>query len=275
MATSPNCESNNLFTSLCDAIDPHDQSHLIGPVAQRGLSGLLGFVLVVVGGRLFRSFLQRALHRTGADPQVRILAHNVVTVATWMLALVTALVVGGLNFGVLLTFGGVSTLAIGLAFQDLLRNVLAGIFILIEQPFKIGDLITVSEQSGTVETINLRTTALRTGDGRLAILPNLAAFNGVVVNSSAFDKRQYSVSLYADADGDLELMMRTLRTEVEATEALATDPPPALQPQVDAEGRRLVVIRYWLDYRTHNPDEVAADLVTRVWNATKSEPAAS
>src|SRR5207249_3391817 len=96
---------------------------------------------------------------------------------------------------VLLTFGGLASLAVGLAFQDVLRNILAGIFLLIEQPFRIGDHISVETQSGVVETIQLRTTGLRTEDGRLAIVPNLSCFSNTVVNQSAYPTRRFTVSL--------------------------------------------------------------------------------
>src|SRR5260221_2766304 len=114
---------------------------------------------------------------------------------TLTVAVLSGLTAGGLSISILLTVAGVGSLAIGLAFQDLLRNVLAGIFLLIERPFRICDLITVGDQTGSVQTIQLRTTALRTPDRKLAILPNLAAFAGTRINATAYDIRQYSVAV--------------------------------------------------------------------------------
>src|SRR6202051_5276970 len=113
--------------------------------------------------------------------QVCTLVRNLITVTTYVVAVISALVVYGVNVAVILTAAGVGTVAIGLAFQDLLRNVLAGIWLVLEQPFRLGDTITVMDQSGAVQNITLRTTTLPTGVGELAILPTLPVFTGFVI----------------------------------------------------------------------------------------------
>jgi small-conductance mechanosensitive channel len=182
------------------------------------------------------------------------------------LALLSGLVTAGVPLAFLLTFGGLASLAIGLAFQDVLRNILAGIWLLVERPFKIGDLIALVgvDMSGVVQTITLRTTAMRTADGRLAVVPNLTVFSGVVVNSSAYGQRRYTVSLRVERDHDLEGALRAARRELEATVEIAKEPPPRVDPQLDGEGM-LLHCRYWLDYRTHDVDAIAADLARRLW----------
>jgi small conductance mechanosensitive channel len=265
LAQTISCDKNLTFSDLCGWLNQYDRSGFVGPIIQRVLGPLLAFVIVVVAGRFVGASLEKAIHRAGGDTQVRTLVHNVVVAITWVVAALSALTVAGIPASLLLTFSGVFTLAIGLAFQDLLRNILAGMIILVERPFRIGDIIAVSDVTGTVMTIKLRTTALRTGDGQLAILPNLTAFNGVVLNSSAFDLRQFSMTLILSNEADLEKVMTEMRKELKATKAVATQPEPMLKPQMDAEGHRSVVVSYWLNYRDHDPDVVAADLSTRLW----------
>ncbi len=107
------------------------------------LSRLLGALVVLVGvvlaGRVVRWLVNRALARTSADRQVRNLIHNLISVGTIVLAILGGLSALGLSVSVLVTSFGLTGLAVGLALQDLLRNVLAGIFLLVEQPFRIGD----------------------------------------------------------------------------------------------------------------------------------------
>ena len=134
------------------------------------------------------------MRRSKADRQVRTLVRNLIIVTTYVVAVVSGLVVAGVNVPLIVTAAGVGTVAIGLAFQDLLRNVLAGIWLLLEQPFRLGDTITVLDQTGAVQNITLRTTTLRTGAGALAILPNLTVFTGIVINSSHYDTRRLSVT---------------------------------------------------------------------------------
>ncbi len=181
MLATLSCDTSTSFSDLCHAIDKNDPTHLAGPIAAHLLAPLIVFIVIVAAGRLFRHVLERtpAINR---DVQVRTLVHNVVTATIYILALLAALVAAGLSISLLLTFGGLASLAVGLAFQDVMRNLLAGIFLLVEQPFKIGDFICVDGQSGCVETVQLRTTTLKTEEGRLAILPNLTCFNNTVLN---------------------------------------------------------------------------------------------
>jgi small-conductance mechanosensitive channel len=270
------CDTNGSpFARLCTFIEERHfgGSDVIGVVVQNMLQAVLVFILVFVVGRFLRRITLRAIGRTTPNAQLHTLVNNVFTIATLVVAILAALTAGGLSISVLLTIGGLSSLAIGLAFQDLLRNVLAGIFLLIERPFRIGDWITVGDQSGSVQTIQLRTTALRTGDGQLAILPNLAAFSGIVVNSNAYDTRQFSVAARLAPGRELEPALRTVRRLVEATEGVSKQPPPFVQPRLDADGGVTLFCRYWVEYRRHDPDTLAATLVEALHEALGPWPA--
>jgi small conductance mechanosensitive channel len=273
-AASPACDAGFLQV-ICNAIAdrPFAGSDLVGAGVQKALQALVVFVVVIVAGRFLRGVTLRAAQRTSLDVQLRTLVNNVFMITTITVAILAGMTVGGLPISVLLTFGGLGSLAIGLAFQDLLRNILAGIFLLIERPFRIGDWITVGDQSGSVQTIQLRTTALRTGDGKLAILPNLAAFSGTVVNSSAYDVRQFSVAVRLAPGADLEAAMRTVREVVERTEGVVKEPKPFAQPRLDADGGVTLIARYWVEYRRHDPDALSATLVTALYEALGPWPA--
>jgi len=252
----------------------NDPTHgLVQFIVERILGPLAVFIVIWLVGHLVRRLSGRALGRAGADAQVRTLVHNVITVGTVVLALLGAMTNYGLPINVLLTFGGLFSLAIGIALQDLLRNVLAGIFLLLERPFRIGDFITVGDQTGIVQTIRLRTTELKTPDGRKAILPNLAAFTNPVINSSAFKTRQFELRLWVAAGSDIDRAVVITRRELLATRQLLTDPPAVIMPIVDLDlGHTILAITYWLDYRRHDPDAVHADLARRLRVAVEVTP---
>ena len=149
--------------------------------------------------------------------------------------MISALVVYGVNVAVILTAAGVGTVAIGLAFQDLLRNVLAGIWLLLEQPFRLGDTITVMDQTGAVQNITLRTTTLRTGIGELAILPNLTVFTGIVINTTHYDTRRLTVGVRIPADIDLTELMRRARDAVERCRVSRRNRRSCFEPTLDRE----------------------------------------
>src|ERR1035437_1405944 len=257
------CDRTYFFDDVCNAIAGPNGNSFLGAVVERLIGPVIIFAVVYAGGRILRSLIHRAGKRAGGDPQVHALVRNVGAAVTYFFAILAGLVTAGVNPAFLLTFGGLASLAIGLAFQDVLRNILAGIWLLVERPFRIGDAISVADVVGVVQTITLRTTAMRTGDGRLAILPNLTVFSGVVINSSAYGMRRYTVSLRIERDHDLEAALRASRRELEATAEVAKDPPPQVDLQLDGEGI-LLHCRYWLDYRTHDVDAIAADLARRL-----------
>lgn len=257
------CDPAYWFDGVCRTIRAHDPSGFFGPLVERLVGPLVVLVLLYVAGRWLRRFVDSAMHGTGVDPQVRVLVHNVITAITLTVAVLSALVAAGVNVAVLLTVAGLGTVAIGLALQDLLRNLLAGIFLLLEHPFRLGDFIVVADQAGTVQTITLRTTTLRTADSQLVIIPNLTAFTEPVVNSSSFDVRQFTLSVRLGAGVEVERALREIRSAMDSVDAIARQPPPAVQPQLDGDAV-LVHCRYWLDQRANDPDAVAAELARRL-----------
>jgi small conductance mechanosensitive channel len=88
------------------------------------------------------------------------------------LAVLQVLPVLGFNLGPLLTSAGVAGVAIGLAAQNIVKDCFNGFLILIDDQFNVGDVVTIAGVSGTVETMTLRRTQVRGGDGTLFIIPN-------------------------------------------------------------------------------------------------------
>jgi small conductance mechanosensitive channel len=272
IATTPTCDSSNWFNFVCNALQSRDQSGLIGPFVQHLLSAVAIFVVVYLLGRLTRMLVLWTMRRGKADRQVRTLVRNLIIVTTYVVAVISALVVYGVNVAVILTAAGVGTVAIGLAFQDLLRNVLAGIWLLLEQPFRLGDTITVLDQTGAVQNITLRTTTLRTGVGELAILPNLTVFTGIVINSSHYDTRRLSVSVRLPAGADLADMMRLARAAVEQIPGVDDKPGIAFEPILDGE-TPVLRCSFWVDQREQDPDAVTVAVAEHLWDVVSAEPA--
>jgi len=271
IASIPTCDSSNWFDFVCRSIQTHDQSGLIGPFVEHLISAIAIFFVLYLLGRLARVVVLWAMGRGKADRQVRTLVRNLITVTTYVVAVITALVVYGVNVAVILTAAGIGTVAIGLAFQDLLRNVLAGIWLLLEQPFRLGDTITVLDQTGTVQNVTLRTTTLRTGVGELAILPNLTVFTGIVVNSSHFDTRRLSVSVRLPAGADLATVVPQFREAVEHVPGVDDKPGLLFEPILDGEAP-LLRCSFWVDQREQDPDAVTAAVAEQLWSVVATKP---
>jgi small conductance mechanosensitive channel len=262
--------STTPLDGLCTYLQDRGVNSALINLIGRVLWPLALFLLVVLVAQVTRRLVRRAMRRSNADAQVGTLVQNALLLGGYVIALCVALVAAGLDIGVVLTLGGATSIVIGLAFQDLLRNVIAGTFILVERPFRIGDTVTIDTVTGTVQSIALRTTLLRLPDGQQAIIPNLIAFSNRVINATAFDRRRYSVTVWIPLDVDLEAVLRAARAELEAMPEPAADPPPRVQPAVQIDGGVTLSCDYWLDYREHNADAVAAVLVRRLATAVEA-----
>lgn len=77
-----------------------------------------------------------------------------------------------INISSILTIAGVGSVAIGFGAQSLVQDIISGLFILMEDQFGVGDVVSIESHSGTVEAIGIRTTRIRSADGNLYIIPN-------------------------------------------------------------------------------------------------------
>ncbi len=145
----------------------------------------LAISLVIVGvAYLFVSrvpgLIDRLLSRTGAEPNARVLLSRVTQVGLWLVAGITILGVWGIELGALAAGVGLFSLAISIALQDVLRNWVVGLYLLIERPFRIGDRVLLKDSQGVIEDVQLRVTRIRADDGRLIYIPNLTVFNEII-----------------------------------------------------------------------------------------------
>lgn len=137
-----------------------------------------------------------------------------------------AIVAPSVKPGDLVALLGVSSVAIGFAFKDILQNFLAGILILLRQPFQIGDQLIFNGLEGTVEDIETRATILKTYDGRRIVVPNGEIYTNSVTVNTAYDRRrsQYDIGIgYGD---DIEEAMQIMVEVMNRTEGVLQEPAP-------------------------------------------------
>jgi small-conductance mechanosensitive channel len=159
---------------------------------------------------------------------------------------------------------GLLGLAFGLALQDVLRNWLSGFFLLLERPFKIGDYITVGPFAGTVETVELRATVLRTTEGRKVMAPNQMVFTMPLINSSAYPLRQTVTSVRVPPDRDPAEMLKEAREELGRVNGVAAEPPPTVAFSPAADRDTALEARYWIDYLRDDAGAVEREVNARM-----------
>jgi small conductance mechanosensitive channel len=119
------------------------------------------------------------------------------------------------------------TVAFTFAVQDILKDLVAGMYILWERPFHIGDQITTANYTGEVENVQLRATRLRLVSGEEVTIPNALVFGGVVVNNTEYEQRRATISviLQQDAFSEEETPALILKTVKEVEQVLAKPEP--------------------------------------------------
>ena len=154
-------------------------------------------------------------------------------------------IIPSLNPGDLLAGLGIGSVAIGFAFKDILQNWLAGLLLLIRQPFQVGDQIIVNGYEGTVDWIETRATIITTYDRRRVIIPNADVYsNAVTVNTAHPVRRsQYDVGIgYGD---DIDAARQAILAALPRAKGVEVDPKPEVLVWDLASSTVNLRVRWW------------------------------
>jgi small conductance mechanosensitive channel len=161
----------------------------VGALLARTALALVVLLAVLLLARIALSAARRAIRQTSVHANARLLVDRLIQFGFLSLAAIWVLSILGVELTALIAVFGAAALAVSLAMQDVLKNLVAGLYILLERPFTIGEQIDFRTFSGTVETIELRTTALRTASGQRVIIPNAMLFADTLVNRSTYGRQ--------------------------------------------------------------------------------------
>lgn len=197
-------------------------------IAQRAIAVLLLVPLTLGAGRLLQGVLDVSLKRARVDSSLRLLGGRAVYIGTLLIGGLAILAVMGVALVIPITVLTVVTAALGLALQDVVRNLFAGVYLLVERPFVIGDEIVVLPYAGRVEDIRLRITTLHTADGQCVLVPNALLFTTPVVNVTAYRRRRMVLGVTLPAT-DLDQLGETeesISAAIEQVKGVLPEPRP-------------------------------------------------
>jgi small-conductance mechanosensitive channel len=213
------------------------------------LAGILVFGLFAILGRVAGAVIRRAGARIGMDGSLVLL---LVRIASFLLLLfggLVAAVVAVPTFrpGDLIAGLGITTVAIGFAFKDILQNFFAGVLILWRRPFHVGDEIRSGEYEGIVEAIDARSTQIRTFDGERAFLPNGDVFARAILVRTAHPQRRGKFVIGIGYSASIEDAQAAILAAVAATEEVLEDPAPAVYVTDFSPSSVDLTVYFWLD----------------------------
>jgi len=194
------------------------------------LPSLIVGVIVFFVFYVLSILLSRVILRTTRRhrPNLGVVFARLMSAATILLGFLVAFSVVAPSFqaGDLIKILGISGVAIGFAFQNILQNFLAGLLLLWAEPFRIGDEIKLDPYEGTVEEIQTRATIIKTYDGRRVVIPNADLFTHSVTVNTALDIRRWEYDLAVKGIRELAELKSLVINAVSKVQGVLTDPRP-------------------------------------------------
>jgi small-conductance mechanosensitive channel len=194
--------------------------------------GLITVFLTIAIARSASILIERRMaHRRYIDPGLRytisrLVKYFLITIG-FLIGLKQAFAVDLTSIAVLFT---ALSVGIGFGLQYLAADIASGFILLFERPIRVGDRVTIGDDEGDVQSINLRTTIVTTNDRIAIIVPNSRLVSQSVINWSYGDPRaRIAIPVGVADDSDVQLVTDTLLDVAQGVDNVLTDPPPRVQ----------------------------------------------
>jgi small conductance mechanosensitive channel len=221
-------------------------------------AGLIGFIpdliislIIFLAGLylagLIRRVQSRWLVRRNASTETTLVIEAITKWTLYVLVTTMALNQIGFNLTAFLTGLGILGFTVGFAIQDVSKNFVAGLLLLLEQPFGIGDTIEVKGFTGTVLDVQLRATEMRTLDGLIVQIPNADIFTSPITNFTRATMRRIELKTGVAYGTDLESARGTALQAVFRIEGVLVDPAPRLVYDKLGPSSLEFSLYYWID----------------------------
>jgi len=214
---------------------------------------LFAIILGVGVGRTMMRVIIHALNNNRIDINLRILIGRIFFIIVMIIDAFWVFTIWGLAIDFPVTIIGALTVTFTIAFQDILKDLVAGFYILMERPFHIGDSITIGNaayaplHTGVVENIELRATKLRITSGEQVTVPNALVFGGIVINNSFYNERRATISITLPiAEFVKEEMFTRINKTLEECDMVADKPEPTVVVSSYTGQQVILMVRFWI-----------------------------
>lgn len=174
--------------------------------------------------------IMRAVRKIRNDkmtPQRYMLIKKIFNYAFYIIIVMYILSMFGIKLSAVWGAAGIAGVALGFAAQTSVSNLISGIFVLGEGIMKVGDLITVGGETGTVDSVGLLSVKIHTPNNQLVRVPNSSIINSNLINTSFFSQRRLTIAVSVSYDTDMQTALDTLKKAPALCPTVLTDPAPA------------------------------------------------
>ena len=231
--------------------------------------GMVVFWVFFASSRISKDLTVKLLRRALLDNTLSVALGNIASLVHSLIGLLIAavIVIPGFSLANLVAGLGITSVAVGFAFQDVLRNFFAGILLLWQKPFAIGDEIKTGNYEGTVQDINIRSTTLQMHTGEIVLVPNGMIFTDPVVVYTASGKRQVEIAVKVPANVSFEEARSRINQVLALVNEVGKEPAPHIYlSNVEPESINLTV-SFW----TLPNKKAMLDVTDRVASAIRTE----
>ncbi len=223
----------------------------LGQDTVASIPAIIGVIIVVLitwlVAKIVRYSAFRWAQQTEGDHSTEILIGRLGYGGVWIAGTVVALGVWGIDFATMLGALGLTSVAIGFSLKDVLSNYISGVILLAARPFSIGDQVVIEGYEGTITQVQLRSTTLRTYDGRMIYLPNQEVFQANITNNTAAQYRRSAVMVGIDYEANIARARQVIVKAIAAVDAVQTDPAPEVLVQELAASTVNLEVRFWVN----------------------------
>lgn len=215
-----------------------------------GLKLLAAIIVLIVGMKCIKAlgkWLKTSKKLDKLDDSLRSFLSSFSNIVLYIVLVITVAMVLGVPATSFITILASCGVAVGLALQGSLSNFAGGLMILFFKPFKVGDYIEASGESGTVAEISVVYTVLLTPDNKRITVPNGALTNSVIENYSSEPTRRVDLTFTADYSNDIEKVKSVITEVINAHPAALKDPAPFVRLSAHSESALTYVARIWVN----------------------------
>jgi len=206
--------------------------------------GILIAAWIISG--LFSSLIHRAMQRVPGKS--RLLEDFLVKAARWLvlaIGLIMALAALEVSVGPLLAVVGAAGFVIAFALQDSLSNFASGMMILFFKPFDVGDVVDAGGVSGTVASMNIASTTIKTFDNKTMVVPNNRIWSDVITNATGVSERRVDMEFGIGYDDDIDRAQAILEEIIGSHPLVLKEPEPTIKLSALGESSVNFIARPW------------------------------
>lgn len=220
---------------------------LIMTYAVKIIAALLIYFIGKKAARWITDFTLNNLSKSGKiDETLEKFLSSVVYGLLLVVVILSALGQLGIETTSFIAILGAVGLAVGLAFQNTLSNISAGVMIILFRPIKVGEFVEAGGATGVIEEVNIFNTIMKTGDNKIIIVSNSNIIGGNIVNYSRKETRRVDITFGIGYDDDLKLAKSILEDILNSDDRVLKEPAPFVAVSELADSSVNFVTRSWV-----------------------------